>query len=157
MFNLQLERRPQINPGWRVDNNSPITFSTAYRWITDAAQSQVRSWKEAETYTLFPVEVRPSKVLTYSVHKNGASLSQESQDIIVPGDYGVYTIGRNTVLSTTTGYVTLTHKKPLTFRPVLTFSNMEEVMKEDNPLMFVKVIRHLVECALLYLILTRRP
>jgi len=65
-------------------------------------------------YSLFPVEVRPSIVLTYSVHKNGAALSRESQDIIVPGDYGLYTIGKDTILCTTTGWVTLTHRRPLT-------------------------------------------
>ena len=71
-----------------------ITVSTAYRWIIEAVLNHSRSWKDAETYTLFPVEVRPSNVLTYSVHKNGAGLSRESQDIIAPGDYGVYTIGK---------------------------------------------------------------
>jgi len=33
--------------------------------------------------------------MTYSVHKNGAGLSRESQDVIAPGDYGLYTIGKN--------------------------------------------------------------
>ena len=32
-------------------------------------------------------------VLTYSVHKNGVGLSRESQDIIAPGDYGLYSVG----------------------------------------------------------------
>ncbi len=84
-------------PGWRVDNDSPVTVSTAYRWITDAVLSQSRShtWEEAERYTLFPVEVRPSIVLTYSVHKNGSGLSRESKDIIAPGDYGLYTTGKD--------------------------------------------------------------
>ena len=88
-----------------MDNDSPITVSTAYRWITDAV-NEFRShdaWEEAETYTLFPVEVRPSNVLTYSVHKNGTGLSRESQDVIAPGDYGVYTIGKNTIMRTATG------------------------------------------------------
>ena len=92
-FNLQIHP-----PGWHVGNDSPTTVSTAYRWITDAVlnQSRSRSWKEAERYTLFPVEVQPSIVMTYSVHKNGAGLSRESQDIMVPGDYGLNTIGKNT-------------------------------------------------------------
>lgn len=83
--------------GWRVDNNSPITVSTAYHWIIDAVLSHSRphNWKEAERFTLFPVEVRPSNVLTYSVLKNGPGLSRESQDVIAPGDYGLYTIGKN--------------------------------------------------------------
>ena len=99
---------PYSLTGWRVDNDSPITVSTAYRWITDAVQAQLqgqpqlRPWEEAERFTLFPVEVRPSVVLTYFVHKNGAGLSRESQDVIAPGDYGLYTIGTNTILCTTT-------------------------------------------------------
>ncbi|KAF8530517.1 hypothetical protein BU17DRAFT_79301 [Hysterangium stoloniferum] len=107
--------------GWRVDNNSPITASTAYRWITDAVLSRAlyHAWEEAETYTLFPVEVRPNNVLTYSVHKNGAALSRESQDIIVPGDYGLYAIGKNTI----------------SFHP---FSSMEEVVEENSPLLSAK-------------------
>ena len=73
-------------PGWRVDNNSPITasVSTAYRWIADAVLNQARSrtWKEADRYTLFHVEGRPSMEMTYSVHKDGAGSSRESQDIV---------------------------------------------------------------------------
>jgi hypothetical protein len=102
-FGTQIFKSSNTFPGWRVDNDSPITVSTAYRWITDAVLSQSRShtWREAERFTLFPVEIRPSMVLTYSVHKNGPGLSRESQGIIPPGDYGVYTIGKNTVLCTT--------------------------------------------------------
>ena len=118
MLTFNFQRRPQTHPGWRVDNDSPITVSTAHRCITNAALSQVsqvRSWKEAETYTLFSVEVRPSNVLTYSVHKNGAALSRESQDIIDPEDYGISdTICKNIVFCTTTGQVTLTHRRPRT-------------------------------------------
>ena len=48
----------------------------------------------------FLSEVRPSNlnVMTYSVHRNGTGLSRESQDIIAPGDYGLYTKGMNTIL-----------------------------------------------------------
>ena len=106
-FNLQSRHQTHIHliPGWRVDKDSPITVSTAYRWITKVVLSQAQSytWEEGEKYTLFPVKVRPSMVMTYSVHQNGAGLSRESQDIIVPGDYGLYTIGKNTILCTTTG------------------------------------------------------
>ena len=100
-------------PGWHVGNDNPTTVSTAYRWITDAVlnQSRSRSWKEAERYTLFPVEVRPSIVMTYSVHKNGAGLSRESQDIMVPGDYGLYTIGKNTFFCTITCWMSLTRRR----------------------------------------------
>jgi len=110
--------------GWRVDNSSPVTVSTAYRWITDAVMDYAGSWKEAETYTLFPVEVRPGDVLTYNVRKNGAGLSRESQDIIVPGDYGVYTIGD------TAPY--------LSFSLSTSFSGMVDAMKRVNPSILIK-------------------
>ena len=83
-------------------------------------------------------------VLTYSVHKNGAGLSRESQDNIAPGDYGLYTIS--------TGDPALY----FFFHPVQPFSIMEEVVKENSPLLSVKVL-HVAGCALLYLILSRRP
>jgi len=112
--------------GWRVDNDSPITVSTAYRWITDAVLCQSRShtWDEAGRYTLFPVEVQPSIVMTYSVHKNGAGLSRESQDIIAPGDYGLYTIGDPGLY--------------FFFSPVHSFSSMEKVVEENSPLLSAK-------------------
>ena len=80
-------------PGWRVDNKSPITVSTAYRWIAAAVQTWEFDWEEAETYALFPVMVQPSDVLRYSVHWNGPALSRESHKLIVPGDYGLYATG----------------------------------------------------------------
>ena len=87
-FEFLISKSSNTFPGWRrVDNNhSPITVPTAYRWITDAVldQSTAHNWLEAERFTLFPVEVRPSMVLTYSVYKNGSGLSRESQDIIPP-------------------------------------------------------------------------
>ena len=96
---------PNVQRGWRVDNDSPVTVSTAYRWITEAVLSQARShtWEEAKKFTLFPVEVRPGNVLRYSVHKYGAGLSRESQGIIAPGDYALYTLGTNATLCVTTG------------------------------------------------------
>ena len=41
-------------------------------------------------------------VWTYSVDKSGPGLSRESQEIVHPRDYGVYTIGKDTFLCTTT-------------------------------------------------------
>jgi len=63
-------------------------------------------------------------VLTYSVHKNGAGLSRESQNIIVPGDYGLYTVGDPALY--------------FFFHPVQPFSSMEEVVKENSPLLSIK-------------------
>jgi len=111
--------------GWRVDNNSSITVSTAYRWITDGVLGQYRTpiLKEAERFTLFPVKVRPI-ASRYFVHKNGDGLSRESQDIIAPGDYGLYTIGDPRLY--------------FFFKPVLSYSDTERAVKGDNSLLSVK-------------------
>ncbi|KAF8524097.1 hypothetical protein BU17DRAFT_63456 [Hysterangium stoloniferum] len=90
-------------------------------------QDRYHPWEEAETYTLFPVEVGPSIVLTYSVHKNGAGLSRKSQDIIAPGDYGLRYLD--------TGNPALY----FFFDPVHPFSSMEEAMEEDSRLLSAKV------------------
>jgi len=42
------------------------------------------------------------------------------------------------------------------FHPVLPFSRMEEGVKENSPLLSAKVSVHVVECALLSLMLSRR-
>ena len=83
--------------GWRVGNDSLTTISTAYRWIKSAVEacSDGHSWKEA-----VPVEVKPSGVLTYSVCKNGARLSRDSKDFILPGDYGLYAKGMDSISCT---------------------------------------------------------
>src|SRR5215469_5770683 len=91
----------------------------AYRWITDAVLSQYDTWEETRRFTLCPVEIRPGNVLSYSVHKNGAVLSRESQHIMAPGDYGLYTIGKNT----NAGYVTFAHRRPQNLRfPGITYA-----------------------------------
>jgi len=77
--------------GWRVDSGSPVTISTAYRWVTIIVKSRYPQWQEAQSYALFPVEIRPSGVLTYNNDRNGPALSPESQDLISPGDYGIFT------------------------------------------------------------------
>ena len=86
-----------LYPGWRVGDDSPVTVATAYRWINSAVEAYYTGWKEAESYTLVPVEVQPDYVLTYTVHKNGPALSRESQEIMAPGDYGLYTTGTNPI------------------------------------------------------------
>ena len=87
---LKVLRTPHCVP-LRVDNKPPISVS--YRWIATAIETHDPDWDEAETYALLPVMVRPSDVLTYSVHRNGPALLRESHDIIVPGDYGFYATG----------------------------------------------------------------
>ena len=85
-------------PGWRVDKNLPINISTAYRWVTAAVQAKYLGSKDAEVFALFPVVVRPAWVLTYAVVPNGFALSPESQELIVPGDYGIFTPGAKRLL-----------------------------------------------------------
>jgi len=77
--------------GWRVDNSSPISISTAYRWITAAVQAQYPGLGGGRLYALFPVTIRPAFVFSYNVVRNGPALSRESQETIVPGDYGIFT------------------------------------------------------------------
>ena len=81
-------------PGWRVDTiESPSTsISTAYRWITTLVQTRDPNFTP-ELFALFPVVIRPSGVLTYAVQQSGLALSRESQENIVPGDYGIYNDG----------------------------------------------------------------
>ncbi|KAF8816780.1 hypothetical protein BYT27DRAFT_7181235, partial [Phlegmacium glaucopus] len=119
-------RQDNLALGWRVSSDSPITVSTAYRWITNAVmyQASSHSWQEAERFTLFPVEVRPTYVMTYSVHKYGAALSRESQEIIAPGDYGLYTPG-NPILY------------PY-FNPLHSFAGMERAVKKNSPSLSAK-------------------
>lgn len=50
-----------------------------------------------DSFSLFPVDIRPDIVLSYSVHKSGTALPRDSQDIIAPGDYGLYTTGTNNI------------------------------------------------------------
>ncbi|KAF8624197.1 hypothetical protein AX17_007186 [Amanita inopinata Kibby_2008] len=113
--------------GWRVSNDSSFTISTAYRWIKTAVEacSNGHSWKEAESYTLFPVEVKPNGVLMYTVSKNGDALSRNSPDLILPGDYGLYA------------------KDPRLyyfFHPSHSFSAMERVVKVNSYLLFTKAL-----------------
>ena len=51
-------------------------------------------WQEAQSYALFPVEIRPSGVLTYNNYRNGPALFPGSQELIAPGDYGIFTLGK---------------------------------------------------------------
>jgi hypothetical protein len=76
--------------GWRVDNDSPITVATTYRWVTSAVQTDFPKWTNAKSYVICPVIIQLNGVLLYAVHKNGAALSRESHEAIPPGDYGVY-------------------------------------------------------------------
>ena len=81
------------DPGWRVDTDSPTSISTAHRWITTIVQTEVPNFAP-ESFSLFPVVIRPSGVLTYVIQRSGLALSRESQESIVPGDYGIYKEGR---------------------------------------------------------------
>ena len=56
-------------------------------------QTQYPGVEGAGLYALFPVTLRPAFVFSYNVVRNGPALSRESQEIIVPGDYGIFTSG----------------------------------------------------------------
>ena len=81
------------DPGWRVDTDSPTSISTAHRWITTIVQIKAPNFAP-ESFALFPVVIRPSGVLTYAIQRSGLALSRESQENIVPGDYGIYNQGK---------------------------------------------------------------
>ena len=97
MGRCQLLRRYRIgyltNPGWHVDTDSPTSISTAYRWITIIVQTEDPTFT-SESFALFPVDIRPSNVLTYAIkQRSDKALPRESQENIVPGDYGIYNEG----------------------------------------------------------------
>jgi len=79
--------------GWCVDTDSPTSISTAHRWITTIVQTEDPNFSP-ESFALFPVVIRPSGVLTYVIQRSGLALSRESQENIVPGDYGIYNKGK---------------------------------------------------------------
>jgi hypothetical protein len=81
------------DPGWRVDTDSPTSISTAHRWITTIVQTEDPNFVP-ESFALFPVVIRPSGILTYVIQRSGLALSRESQENIVPGDYGIYNEGK---------------------------------------------------------------
>jgi hypothetical protein len=81
------------DPGWRVDINSPTSISTAHRWITAIVQTEGPNFAP-ESLALFPVVIRPPGVLTYVIQRSDLALSRESQESIVPGDYGIYNEGK---------------------------------------------------------------
>ena len=69
---------------------SATSIFTAYRWISTIVQTKDPNFTP-ESFALFPVVVRPSGVLTYVIQQRGdLALSQESQENIDPGDYGIY-------------------------------------------------------------------
>ncbi|KAF7761262.1 hypothetical protein Agabi119p4_10671 [Agaricus bisporus var. burnettii] len=113
--------------GWRVGDDSPVTTSTAYRWITTAVETQSHGWKDINSFTLCPVDVRPSGVLTYRVRQNGAALPRESHDIIAPGDYGVYTRGDDS-----------DPRLYFRFDPEFSFASMEIAVEMNSPSLLSK-------------------
>ena len=80
--------------GWRVDSSSPVTISTSYRWVTIAVNDTFPKWPKAQSFALFPIGMRPSGVLSYYMYRNGPALSPESQELIAPGEYGIFTKGK---------------------------------------------------------------
>jgi hypothetical protein len=132
-------------PGWRVDtsNDSPITVSAAYRWVTTAVQTRKPNWKEAETYALFPVMIQPFDVLRYSAHRNGPALSRKSHEIIPPGDYALYATG---VFTYQVRVCHIQSPGDLSdsrlysfFQPISSFLRMEKTVELNSPALATKV------------------
>jgi hypothetical protein len=130
-------------PGWRVDNDSPITVSTAYRWVTTAVQTRDPDWEEAETYALFPVMIQPFDVLRYSAHRNGPALSRKSHEIIPPGDYALYATG---VFTYQVRVCHIQSPGDLSdsrlysfFQPISSFLRMEKTVELNSPALATKV------------------
>lgn len=104
---------------------------------------------------LFPVEVQPNDVLTYSVHKNGAALSRESQEIIVPGDYGLYAIGTSSSYISCTTASRLAQSMHRRFKTVLLLAASSPIFgyggcsKANSAALSAKVPHFGVVCALL--------
>ncbi|XP_006457002.1 hypothetical protein AGABI2DRAFT_122877 [Agaricus bisporus var. bisporus H97] len=119
--------RDKVALGWRVGDDSPVTISTAYRWITTAVEVQSPGWKEVNTFILCPVHIRPSGVLTYRVRQNGAALPRGSHDTIAPGDYGVYTIGDDS-----------DPRLYFRFEPEFSFASMEIAVEMNSPSLLSK-------------------
>jgi hypothetical protein len=132
-------------PGWHVDDQTLTSVSTAYRWVTAVARTKFPGYQEAESYTLLPVEVKPCNVLTYSVHPNGPALSRESQQTIVPGDYGIYARGKFWYHFRLYDHNSVGHvSDPIQyyfFRPVLSFSQMQKTVELNSPALAAKVCR----------------
>ncbi|EKM77133.1 hypothetical protein AGABI1DRAFT_108282 [Agaricus bisporus var. burnettii JB137-S8] len=127
--------RDKVALGWRVGDDSPVTISTAYRWITTAVEAQSPGWKDINSFTLCPVHVRPSGVLTYCVRQNGAALPRESHDTIAPGDYGVYTIGADTLSCSDDSDPRLYFR----FDPEFSFASMEIAVEMNSPSLLTKL------------------
>ncbi|TDL20937.1 hypothetical protein BD410DRAFT_899216 [Rickenella mellea] len=73
---------------------SPLKVSTIYRWIDIAYRTSYPYVGVSTTaFALHPVSVEPSGPITYTVKRNGPPLSRQSQEMVLPGDYGIYNTG----------------------------------------------------------------
>ncbi|TDL20948.1 hypothetical protein BD410DRAFT_790300 [Rickenella mellea] len=89
-------------------SRSPLKVSTMYRWIHIAYRTFYPG-RATTAFTLFPVVVEPSGPITYAVQQNGPPLPRQSQEMVLPGDYGIY----NTDGSTPNFYYRFTRRLSL--------------------------------------------
>jgi len=94
LFSRHASPQNQTDLGWHVDTDAPVSTSTAHRWISTIVQTECPR-AAPRPFALFPVVIRPTGVFTYAIKQSGSALSQESEENIAPGDYGIYNEGKN--------------------------------------------------------------
>jgi hypothetical protein len=104
-------------------------------------------------YALFPVTIRPAFVFLYNVVQNGPVLSRESQEIIVPGDYGIFTSGmtylhmcdlQGVLKAVVDGSIPETHYQ---FTCIASYSSMGQYFKNNCVALATKVC----QCCMYYI------
>lgn len=80
--------------GFHVDDKRPITFATVYHWLQAVNEMLIRGHGGNQSaFHLFPVVIEPAFVYRYTVHIAGNAVPWDSQDFIVPGNYGLFSKG----------------------------------------------------------------
>ena len=130
----------ELSSGWRVDADSPTSISKAYHWITTLIKNNDPN--STESFTLFPVVVRPSNVLTYYIQRSGLALSRESQENIVPGDYGIYNEGKRVYFVLQKQKLASSKSKRLQMarRPVFLFLSSQSLLMHSGALVLTNVL-----------------
>jgi hypothetical protein len=95
-MSFRLVNHTQEVSGWRVDHQLPLTVATMYRWIGSSVDIQYPGCDIYKSFALFRIEVQPSGVLTYNLCPTGDALRRDCQELVSPGDYGIYNAGAKT-------------------------------------------------------------
>ena len=85
--------------GFHVDDMCPVTFAAVYRWFQAANETLFIGYGGYESsFRLFPVVIEPKDVYCYNVRISGDAVPWDSQEAILPGDYGLFAEGQNSSL-----------------------------------------------------------